>query len=211
MPISSRFTWGEVRADGVLMLSLGSLLFALEPFMVNNNAELNAYHVAVVLTTGALLLGGIHLGRLMRGATTRLRITYGLVAELLIACWVAVWIVHSSPLDLRLLLLLSGAHGIVWGIWLLELATQIMPMAFRSAVVSLLAAGTSTAGIALAVQSDLTRTTALNLAACYAMYTGLVLVSLELYLYRFLIHQEGSLVAKQIPKDETVLSHPIAN
>ena len=191
------------------MLSLGSLLFALEPFMVNSHEELNAYYLAVVLTTGALLLGGIHLARLMRGAATRQRRTYGLVAELLIACWVVVGIVHSSPLDLRLLVLLSGAHGIVWGIRLLELATQLTPVVFRSAVLSLLAAGTSAVGIALAVQSNFTRTTALNWAACYTMYIGLVLVSLEVYLYRFLIHREESFVAKQIPKKESVLHHPI--
>lgn len=188
------------------MLSLASLLFALEPFMVNNHEELNAYHFAVVLTTGALLLGGIHLARVMKGAATWPRRRYGLVAEILTACWVAVWIVRSSPLDLRLLVLLSGAHGIVWGIRLLELAIRSMPVAFRSAMLSLLAAGTSAAGIALAVQSNLTRTTALNWAACYTMYIGLVLVSLEMCLYRSRIHQEEAIVVKQISKTDSAHS-----
>jgi hypothetical protein len=198
MAISARFTRGDVTADGVVMLSLGLLLFALEPFMVIPETELNGYRAAVILTAGALLFGGIHLTRLMRGSATRLRITYGLVTELLVGCWAACWIIQSSPLDLRFLVLLAGAHGIVWGIWLLKLAIQVRMLAIRAPAVSLLGAGTSAAGIAIAVSSGLTRITALNLVACYTVCIGIVLLSLEVCLFRSFLPQELSPVAKEI-------------
>ena len=46
MAFSSHFTREDVTADGVLMLSLGSLLFCLEPFMVIPKTEQNGYRAA---------------------------------------------------------------------------------------------------------------------------------------------------------------------
>lgn len=192
------------------MLSLGSLLFALEPFMVNRTTELNGYRAAVILTVGALCLGTIRLLRSVRGGGTQTRLLYSLIAELSIACWVAVWIIRSSPLDLRFLVLLAGSHGILWGIWLVKLAIESNKLKIRAAVVGLLAAGTSASGIAIAVQSDLTRITAVTLVACYTMYIGVVIVSIELYLYRALIASEDSPVAKEIVKESADLVHTIA-
>ncbi len=210
MAISFRFTREDVTTDGVLMLSLGSLLFALEPFMVKPTTELNGYRAAVILTVGVLCLGGVRLLRSMRGDGTHMRLIYGLIAELSIACWVAAWIIQSSPLDLRLLILLAGLHGTLWGIWLLKLAIQLNKLTIRAAVVGLLAAGTSASGIAIAVESDLTRITALTLVACYTMYIGVVIVSLELFLYRALTASADSPVAREIVKGSTDLVHPMA-
>lgn len=208
MAIRSGITRGDVTADGVLMLSLGAILFSLEPLMVNPATELNGYRAAVFLTAAALLFGWIHFTRMMRGTSTRVRLTYGLIAELLIGCWIALWIIQSSPLDLRLLLLLGGAHAILWGLWLLKLAIQVQRLPIRAAGVSLLAAGSAAAGIAIAVESDLTRTTALNLLACYSMYIGLVLVSVELCLYRALPSKDIS-VAREVQKERQDEVHPV--
>lgn len=196
MAISSRFTRRDITADGVVMLSLGSFLFALEPFVVIPKTEGNGYRAAVIVTAGALLFGAIHLTRLIRVSGSRLQMTYGLVAELLVACWVAGWIIQSSPLDLRFLILLAAPHGIVWGIWLLKLAIQVRARAIAAAVLSLLGAGTSAAGIAIAVSPGLTRITALNLVACYTMYIGTVLLLLEVCLYRSFLPQEVSSITK---------------
>lgn len=183
----------NVTADGVLMLTLGSLLFMLIPLMVYPPTERIGYRAAVVATTAALCLGGMLLGRSFLAANSQVRLTYILVVELSLVAWLAVWAIRSLPLALDLLLVLAGAHGLLWGIRMLRLATRLKDIApFAAVLVSLLGASTSAGGIAIAVESSLTRMTALTLLACYAVYIGVVLTSLELWLYRLLLTSTSS-------------------
>jgi uncharacterized membrane protein len=202
------FMLTDVTTDGLLMLSLGSVLFCFEPLLTNPKTANNGYVLAIVLTSACLFFAGFRFVRAIRGASTHHRVFYSLIAEFILACAVAVWIVESSPIDLRILDLLAGVHGILWGIWLLKLALQFQTRVIKAALVSLLAALTSASGVLIAVQPGLTKITALTLVSCYTMSIGLVIVSLELFLYRSFDVTHDDPVAPAIKEEARSILHP---
>lgn len=207
--IQWRFTRKAVAVDAGIMLLLGTILFLFEPGMTNPTMEKDSYRVGIALTALCLVLAGTRLNRLISGASKKSRLLQLLLMESLIACWVALWIMRGAPLDLRIILLLAGLHGILWGVWLLNLALQLRKLAIKAAMISILAATTSAAGLIIAAQSSLTTTTAFTVMACYTTYVGLELISLEWCLYLDLDETDESPSRGKDTADSDAILHHI--
>ena len=174
----------HVTANGVLMLALGTALFTTEPLLTNPRLQSFGYILDSILTGVCLLIVSIFLGSLAKHCTRRQIGIYLLVAESLMACWLLLWFARSLPMDLRLLLVLAGWHGVFWGLWLIKLAHQLRSHPIWAAAISAFAATTSAVGMIIATQASLTRPTAVTLVSCYTMCIGVSILAMDLHLYR---------------------------
>ena len=197
MASSWRLKRGDVTINGLLMLALGTAVFTTEPMLTNPALEALGYQIDVVLTAVCLVAALIHLGLLAKRSSRRQMGVYLLILELLLACWLYLWVARSSPLDLRILLLLAGCHGVLWGMWHLKLASQLRAYPVSAALLSIFAATTSAGGLIIATQASLTRLTAVTLVACYTLYVGVCMLTMDLLLYRVLEETESALPGNQ--------------
>ena len=191
----------DVTTDGLLTLALGTALFTTEPLLTNPRFQEFGYILDVVLTGLCLLVASIHLGVLARSSSRRQLGVYLLLTEFLMACWLLLWIARSMPIDLRLLLVLAGWHGVFWGLWLIKLAHQLRLYPVRAALVSIFAATTSAMGMILSIQPSLTRPTAVTLISCYTMYIGVSILTLNLLFYRTIETADDFSAKSMLPSD----------
>lgn len=167
------------------MLCLGIALSLLGSLMADPLHDALGYTMAVVLTALCLLMAGVYLGVLAnRPHQCRPVAFYLLAGALSIACWLIFWLIQSAHLDIRLLILLAGLHGLFWGLWYVRLAFHFQAYARKAVVLSVLAATTSSIGIILATQSQLSKLSAVTAVACYMTFIGIQILLTTLYLYR---------------------------
>ena len=187
---------------GVLMLCLGIALCSLGSLMTNPMVDESGYTVAVVLTALCLLITGLiaYLGALANRARHLRQVAiYLLVGAFSIACWLIFWLIQSAPVDIRLLVLLAGLHGLFWGLWYVRLAFHFQAYPRKAAVLCVLAGTTSSLGIILATQSQLTEINAVTAVACYTMFIGVQILLTAAYLYRE-CETAGELLSGSSPK-----------
>ena len=111
--------------NGVLMIGLGTTLCALGSLMARPMNEQLGYLLAEVLTALCLLLVCASVGiRENNPLPQRLSAVYLAAGAASIVCCLIFWLVQSASADLRLLGILAGLHGLVWGAWYLRLAFQ---------------------------------------------------------------------------------------
>jgi hypothetical protein len=182
-------TWNVGRhflmGHGVLMLCLGIALSLIGSLMADPLFDALGYTMAVVLTALCLLISGGYLGVVEnRAGQRRLADIYLLAGALSIYCWLIFWLIQSAPMDLRLLVLLAGLHGLFWGLWYVRLALHFQAYARKAVVLSVLAATTSFIGIILATQSQLSKLSAVTVVACYMTFIGIQILLTTAYLYR---------------------------
>ena len=170
---------------GVFMVSLGIALNVFGFFMADPYLSALGYTMAVVLTVLGLLIPGVYLGVLEnREGHRRPAKIYLLVGTFSIACWLIFWLIQSAPTDLRLLELLAGLHGLFWGLWYVRLALHFNTYARQAVVLSVLAAATSSIGLILATQSQMTQLGAVTAVACYMTFIGMQILFTAVYLHR---------------------------
>jgi len=191
----------HVTANGMLMLALGTALFTTEPLLTNPRLQSFGYILDSILTGVSLLIVSTYLGLLAKHSSRRQIGIYLLLTEFLIASWLLLWIARSLPLDLRLLLVLAGWHGIFWGLWLLTLAHQLRSHPIGAAVISVFAATTSAMGMIISTQASLTRPTTVTLVSCYTMYIGVAILTMDLLLYRAIEATETLPATNRLPLD----------
>jgi hypothetical protein len=189
---------------GVLMLCLGVALSSLGSLMTNPMVDELGYTVAAVLTALCLLIAGliVYLGVLANKASHRRPVAiYLLVGALSTACWLIFWLILSVPLDIRLLVLLAGLHGLFWGLWYMRLAFHFQAYPRKAVVLCVLAGTTSSLGIILATQSQLSKLSAVTAVACYTMFIGVQILLTTAYLYRE-CETEGELLSGSSPQEK---------
>ncbi len=90
----------------------------------------------------------------------------------------------------------AGGMGILWSLWLLRLAMPEQRQRGKARLLAIAAGVTATLGVVLAMQTDLSRITALTAAACFAFWIGAqVLMSIPL-LYRELCTEMAQTVQR---------------
>ena len=172
---------------GVLMLGLGIALFFLGSLMTTPRFEASGYIAAVFLTAACLLAPAmVACVRILENAAWRSRrfYVYLLAGMPLMACWLVYWLRQSDPLDINLLGLLAGLHGIFWGVWYARLAFHLKADTRKAAMLCILAGTTSAIGIVLAARPQLTTTVSVTAVACYAMFLGVQILLTAPYLFR---------------------------
>jgi uncharacterized membrane protein HdeD (DUF308 family) len=169
---------------GGLMLCLGIALFCLVGFMANPIHDESGYTMAVVLAALCLLIACVCYVMQENRARRRAFIAlYLLVGSVSIACWSIFWMVQSPPLDIPLLVLLAGLHGLFWGLWYLRLAFHFRAYPKKAVVLCILAGTTSSLGIVLSTRSQPTNLSAVTAVACYTMFIGVQILLTAPYLY----------------------------
>ncbi len=170
---------------GELMLCLGVALFFLVGFMANSTHDEFGYTMAVVLAALCLLIAGVCYVVQERRERHRPPIAmYLLVGSGSIACWSIFWMIHSAPLDIPILVLLAGLHGLFCGLWYLRLAFHFQAYPKKAVVLCVLAGATSSLGIILATQSQLSNLSAVTAVACYTMFIGVQILLTAPYLHQ---------------------------
>ncbi len=169
------------------MLCLGIALFLLGSLMTTPGFETPGYITAVFLMAACLLVPVMIAGvRILENAFWRNRRFFGylLAGMLLMACWMVYWLRQPNPLDIDMVGILVGLHGIFWGAWYARLAFHLKANTRKAAMLCVLAGTTTAIGIVLAGRAQLTDTVAVTAAACYAMFLGVQILLTAPYLFR---------------------------
>jgi hypothetical protein len=186
---------GAAMRSGVGMLGLGTVLLALGAIQSAHGA--NAWMMA---TASVLVSVGMLLPLGWMGVTSRMPATRMSLAGILLAAGVFFLAYRSFPATVWIMLpsgglgvsnpgtvwitLPAAGMGILWSLWLLRLALSVQHEKGKARLLVLASGWTATLGILLAVQSDLSRFTAITAAACFALWIGVqILMSIPL-LYR---------------------------
>jgi hypothetical protein len=171
--------------NGVLMIGLGTALCALGSLMAKPINEQLGYLLAEVLTALCLVLVCVTAGiRENDALPRRLGAVYLAAGAASIVCCFALWLVQSASVDLRLLGILAGLHGLVWGAWYLKLAFHFQANSAKQLTLVAAAATTSSLGIILATRSGLSKLTSVTAAGCYMIVLGMQLYLTSAFLYR---------------------------
>jgi hypothetical protein len=195
-----------------LMLALGMALFSLGSLMTAPVHRDLSYAVAVVLTSLCLLATGAYLGVLtFRERHRRLLTAYVLAGALSVSCWLIVWLVQSAPSDLRLLAMLAGLHGLVWGLWYVRLAFHFPASPRKMVPLCVLAAALTAIGVVIATQSELTRLNATTAVACYSAFIGSQILLTTLYLNRDCDTSRGIVSAEATERPEHKIGRATQN
>jgi hypothetical protein len=170
---------------GVLMIGFGTGLCALGSLMAKPANEQLGYVLAAALTVLCLLIS-ISLG--LRGNETmpqRLTVAYLMAGASSIACCLILWLIQSAAVDLRILGILAGILGLLWGSWYLRLAFHFQSNSIKAFILCSLAATTSSFGIIIATRSGLSKLAIVTLVGCYMIVLGV-----QVYLTAAFLHLE---------------------
>ena len=202
---SLKDNWGGTAMwSGLLLLLLGFVLFCLGANMSAHGTNAWGMAVASVLLCAGMVWPLVQMG-LGKMPMARL----GAVGALLAAgvfflayktAPVTTWITLPSgglgvanPGAMWITMPAAGM-GILWSLWLLRLAMPAQRQNGKARLLAIAAGWTATLGVALALQTDLSRITALTAAACTALWIGAqVLMSIPL-LYRELCTETSQAV-----------------
>ena len=171
--------------NGVLMIGLGTALCGLGSLMAKPINEQSGYLLADLLTALCLLLVCVSVG--IRENTVlpqRLSAVYLTAGAASIVCCLVFWLVQSASADLRLLGILAGLHGLVWGAWYLRLAFQFQSNSTKQLMLVVTAATTSSLGIILATRPGLSKLGSVTAVGCYMIILGMQLYMTSAFLYR---------------------------
>jgi uncharacterized membrane protein HdeD (DUF308 family) len=94
------------------------------------------------------------------------------------------WLLQSASVDLRLLGILAGLHGLFWGTWYMRLAFQFQSNSIKQLTLAALGATTSSLGIILATRPGLSKLSSVTVVGCYMIILGLQLYLTSAFLYR---------------------------
>jgi hypothetical protein len=170
---------------GVLMMGLGTVICALGSLMAKPSNEQFGYVVAEVLTALCLVIVCVSAGLRENRTLSQRLMTVSLVAGgLSIVCCLIFWLIQSASVDLRLLGVLAGLHGLFWGAWYMRLAFQFESNSIKQVTLVALAATTSSLGIILATRSGLSKLSSVTAVGCYMIALGLQLYLTSAFLYR---------------------------
>jgi uncharacterized membrane protein HdeD (DUF308 family) len=171
--------------NGVLLIVLGTMLCALGSMMARPMNEQVGYLLAEVLTALCLLLVCVSVGIRENTALPQrpdaVHLTAGAAS---IVCCLIFWLVQSASADLRLLGILAGLHGLVWGAWYLRLAFQFHSNSVKQLMLVATAATTSSLGIILATRPGLSKLGSVTAVGCYMIVLGMQLYLTSAFLYR---------------------------
>jgi hypothetical protein len=171
--------------NGVLMIGLGTALCALGSLMAKPINERLGYLLAELLTALCLVLVCVTAGiRENHALPQRLGAIYLAAGAASIVCCLALWLVQSASVDLRLLGILAGLHGLVWGAWYLRLAFQFQANSVKQLMLVAAAATTSSLGIILATRPGLSKLASVTTVGCYMIVLGMQLYLTSAFLYR---------------------------
>jgi len=171
--------------NGVLMIGLGTVLCALGSLMAKPMNEQLGYLLAEVLTALCLLLVCVSVEvRANKALPQRLSAIYLAAGAASIVCCLVVWLIQSATADLRLLGILAGLHGLVWGAWYLRLAFQFQSNSIKQLTLVATAATTSSLGIILATRPGLSKLGSVTAVGCYMIVLGMQLYLTSAFLYR---------------------------
>lgn len=170
---------------GVLMIALGTALCALGSLMARPMNEQLGYLLAEVLTALCLVLVCVTAGiRENHALPQHLGAVYLAAGAASIVCFLALWLVQSASVDLRLLGILAGLHGLVWGAWYLRLAFQFQANSIKQLMLVAAAATISSLGIILATRPGLSKLGSVTAVGCYLIVLGMQLYLTSAFLYR---------------------------
>jgi hypothetical protein len=171
--------------NGVLLIGLGTALCALGSLMAKPINERPGYALAEVLAALCLLIVGVSVGLrenpMLPGRPGTVYLAAG--ASSLVCCLIF-WLIQSASVDLRLLGILAGLHGLFWGTWYMRLAFQFQSNSIKQLTLAALAATTSSLGIILATRPGLSKLGSVTAVGCYMIILGLQLYLTSAFLYR---------------------------
>jgi len=169
----------------LLMLGLGTSLFFLASIMTNPEHEESGYIVAVALTCLTLIAALTYQARSAKheGNNQMIRIQI-VTGSLTIGSWAVFWLIRSAPVELRLLCILAGLHGLYWGLWYLRLAFVVSTNRNKAIPLSVLAAITTVLGIVIATEPDLTKLSVVTAVSCFTMFLGVQILLTSAFLCR---------------------------
>ena len=171
--------------NGVLMIGLGTALCALGSLMAKPINERLGYALAEVLAALCLLIVGVSVGLRENSTLPRRPGTVYLAAGASsLVCCMLFWLIQSASIDLRLLGILAGLHGLFWGTWYMRLAFQFQSNSIKQLTLAALAATTSFLGIILATRPGLSKLGSVTAVGCYMIILGLQLYLTSAFLYR---------------------------
>jgi hypothetical protein len=171
--------------NGVLMIGLGTALCALGSLMAKPINERLGYALAEVLAALCLLIVGVSVGFRENSTLPRRPGTVYLAAGASsLVCCMLFWLIQSASIDLRLLGILAGLHGLFWGTWYMRLAFQFQSNSIKQLTLAALAATTSSLGIILATRPGLSKLGSVTTVGCYMIILGLQLYLTSAFLYR---------------------------
>jgi uncharacterized membrane protein HdeD (DUF308 family) len=171
--------------NGVLLIGLGTAMCALGSFMTKPTHEQSGYVLAEVLAVLCLLIVGVSVGIGENPMLPRRPGTVYLTAGAAsLVCCLIFWLLQSASIDLRLLGIVAGLHGLFWGTWYMRLAFQFQSNSIKQLTLAALAATTSSLGIILATRPGLSKLSSVTVVGCYMIILGLQLYLTSAFLYR---------------------------
>jgi hypothetical protein len=190
MAIMSKYDSHSLSNHGVLMISLGTALCALGSLMARPIREQLGYVLAEVLTALFLLIVCVSLGiQENRTIPRRLMSIYLLAGASSIVCCLTFWLLQSASMDIRLLGILAGLHGLLWGWWYMRAAFRFQSNPIKALVLCVLAATTSSCGIILATRSGLSKLSTVTAVGCY-----MIILGIQIFITAAFLHYEQARV-----------------
>lgn len=172
---------------GLLMLSLGMVLFSLASIMIRPSLEEFGYTVAAILTSVCLLAGGYisYRGGLWSARSPGKDLRLYLIAGVLsIVSGALFWMSHSATANIHALTVLTGVYGIYWGMWNLGLALHLQGHLRKAIVLCGFAGITSAFSLMLATEFQFNDLDAITELACFVTLIGIQGLVITLYLYK---------------------------
>jgi hypothetical protein len=170
---------------GVVMIVIGTTVCALGSLMAKPSREDWGYVLAAGLTALSLLITVLSLGSRKHWVPQRRLVpAYLLGGATLIACCIMSWLIQPGLIDIRLVGILAGALGLVWGSWYMKLAFHLQSNSFQACTMSVLAAAISSLGIMLATRTGFSKLTAVISVGCYVIVLGVQVYLTAAFLHR---------------------------
>jgi hypothetical protein len=177
---------------GVAIIIIGTTVCALGSVMSRPAREDLGYVLAVALTAMCLLITLLSLGsRHQWMPQRRLVPAYLAGGASLIACYIISWLIQPGLIDIRLIGVLAGLLGLVWGSWYMKLAFHFQSNSFQAGTMSVLAVATSSLGIVLAIRAGSSKITAVVSVGCYMIILGAQVYLTAAYLQRELMRERA--------------------
>ena len=183
---STNIDSSSLTRHGIVMIIIGTSVCAIGSVMARPMREELGYVLAAALTSLCVVIASLSLGFGKQWTPKRhLFPTYLAVGASLIACCMISWLIQPGLIDVRVLGLLAGVLGLVWGSWYMKLAFNFQSNSFQSCTMSVLAAAITSLGIMLATRTGFSKHTAVTLVGCYIIVLGV-----QVYLTAAFLHRE---------------------
>lgn len=174
----------SLAGHGFLMLGAGIGVCSLASLMASSDTEQLSYTLSIALVSLSLLPPAVYLGmNAFKQHSNRVLLSYVVAAYSSLAAWFTLWLIMSSPTDVRLLNLLAGLHGIIWALWYLRLAHYLHEYPAKSSLMCILAATTALLGVVIATQSRTSAIGSASAVSCYMMIVGTEILMTTIYIY----------------------------